>query len=264
MNTIQQHTHTYRPYCYLIGWSKLNKFYYGVRYSKRMFCLYDSGCHPDDLWVKYFTSSQYVKEYRKKHGEPDIIQVRRCFLSAEKAINWEKIVLRRILAKSNKFLNKNVAGSVIYDDEVRKKISKAGKGKIVSQETRDKISSIRKGKPRSEQTKEKIRNFQKGRIKSEETRLKLSISNKNKIISYETRQKISKAGKGRIPSQETRQKLSKIRKGRKLSESHKQKISESNKGKNLGRKLSESHKKKIGEGVRRKNSTALLPYFCVV
>ena len=36
------------PYTYLIGWSNLNKFYYGVRYGK--------GCHPSDLWVKYFGS----------------------------------------------------------------------------------------------------------------------------------------------------------------------------------------------------------------
>ena len=24
----------YQPYCYLIGWSNFNKFYYGVRYAK--------------------------------------------------------------------------------------------------------------------------------------------------------------------------------------------------------------------------------------
>ena len=47
-------------YTYLIGWTKYNIQYYGVRYAK--------GCHPDDLWKTYFTSSKYVKEFREKNG----------------------------------------------------------------------------------------------------------------------------------------------------------------------------------------------------
>ena len=59
------------PYTYLIGWSKLNKYYYGVRYAKN--------CHPSDLWTKYFTSSKYVKQFREENGEPDIIEIRKTF-----------------------------------------------------------------------------------------------------------------------------------------------------------------------------------------
>jgi len=56
------------PYTYLIVWTSLKEkiWYYGSR-SK-------IGCHPDDFWVKYFTSSKYVKELREKLGEPDIKQ----------------------------------------------------------------------------------------------------------------------------------------------------------------------------------------------
>lgn len=85
-------------YTYLIGWTKTNKFYYGVRYAK------DS--HPSDLFITYFTSSKHVKAYRKKHGNPDIIQIRKTFVERDKAIEWEHNVLRRMNLKEHKnFLN---------------------------------------------------------------------------------------------------------------------------------------------------------------
>lgn len=90
----------YQPYTYLIGWSKHSVFYYGVRYAKK--------CHPDDLWVTYFTSSKSVKTFRKEHGEPDIVEVRRTFDCYEKAILWEYKVLRRMnVVKDKKWLNKH-------------------------------------------------------------------------------------------------------------------------------------------------------------
>lgn len=88
-----------KAYTYLIGWSKFNKFYYGVRYAKN--------CKPSDLWNTYQTSSKYVKEFVKLNGDPDIIKVRRVFDSIDKARNWEHKVLRRIRATSRDiFLNK--------------------------------------------------------------------------------------------------------------------------------------------------------------
>jgi hypothetical protein len=112
----------YSPYTYLIGWSRLNTWYYGVRYARKSQCLYESGCHPDELWVTYFTSSEYVKEFREKYGEPDIIQVRKVFdcdkfskdCLAKMADKWEKTVLKRLdVLNNNKWLNKNIAGSYL-------------------------------------------------------------------------------------------------------------------------------------------------------
>lgn len=40
-------------YTYRIGWSKLNKHYYGVRYSKRS--------HPSDLWNKKVAKAKMKK-----------------------------------------------------------------------------------------------------------------------------------------------------------------------------------------------------------
>lgn len=91
------------PYTYLIGWSAQNRYYYGARWSR--------DCDPKDLWTSYFTSSKHVKEFRKKHGEPDIIQVRQVFSSVDKCRLYESKVLRRLnVIHEDKWLNKNING----------------------------------------------------------------------------------------------------------------------------------------------------------
>lgn len=88
----------YTPYTYLVGWSMLDKWYYGVRYAK--------DCHPKDLWVTYFTSSNMVKEIRETHGDPDVIQVRRVFENSKAATDWETRALKRMrVSKSERWLN---------------------------------------------------------------------------------------------------------------------------------------------------------------
>jgi hypothetical protein len=84
---------TYQPYTYLVGWSSINKWYYGVRFAKN--------CQPADLWTTYFTSSKYVALLRETHGEPDIIQIRKTFTDAKSARAWEHTVLRRTRAVNN-------------------------------------------------------------------------------------------------------------------------------------------------------------------
>ena len=75
-------------YTYLIGWSKYNKFYYGVRTAKN--------CNPKELFVSYFTSSKYVKKFIKQFGNPDIIQIRKTFNDKLKALEWEEKVINRL------------------------------------------------------------------------------------------------------------------------------------------------------------------------
>ena len=207
MKTNQQHNTIYRPYCYLIGWSKLNKFYYGVRYSKRDKCLYKSGCHPDDFWVTYFTPSQRVAEYRSLYGEPDIIQIRKTFDTAEAAAKWEGGVLRRMLKEQSKekFLNGNYNGVRVYTEEVRRKMSEGQKGRKLSEETRRKMSEAKRGKKRAPFTEEHLRKMSeglKGRKLSPEHCLMISENQK---------------GRKRPPrTEEYRRKLSEARKGKKL------------------------------------------------
>lgn len=95
------------PYCYLIGWTSLEKFYFGVKFGKN--------ANPNTFWKNYFTSSQVVNKYRLKYGEPDIIQIRKTFpiskykdleLAQEAAVKYEQTVLKRAnLIENKKFLN---------------------------------------------------------------------------------------------------------------------------------------------------------------
>lgn len=95
------------PFTYLIGWKCHDTWYYGVRYAR--------GCHPDDLWVKYFTSSPRVWNFREKHGEPDVIEVRQIFNDSLQAREWEHKVLRRLkFIDDPRWLNRSYRKRQVY------------------------------------------------------------------------------------------------------------------------------------------------------
>lgn len=147
-----------KAYTYLIGWTELNKYYYGVRYSK--------DCHPSDLFVKYFTSSKQVHKLMKQ-SEPDIIQIRKTFSTVEQAVKWESTVLRRLdVIHNDLWLNQNWKGRIRvfgpHTEETRRKMSLAHAGKTRS-----------KRGPHSEETKHKMRAAAMGRKHTEETRRKM-------------------------------------------------------------------------------------------
>jgi hypothetical protein len=164
--------YSHTPYTYLIGWSSLNKWYYGVRYSRK--------CHPDDLWSTYFTSSKKVDELRKTFGEPDVIQIRKTFNDVSKAIAWEEKVLRRLeVLKEERWLNMNVAGAIApmpgnlnprygksKSAEEISKIRNANLGKKLSEKTKQKQSLAKKGNPgipHTDQTKQLLSSLKKGK-----------------------------------------------------------------------------------------------------
>jgi hypothetical protein len=93
-----------QPYTYLIGWTGLNKWYYGRRTRR--------GCTPSELCVTYFTSSVIVHQYIKEYGLPDVICVRKVFNTVVDCIKHEVTVLTRLnAAKSNKWLNQHNGGN---------------------------------------------------------------------------------------------------------------------------------------------------------
>lgn len=109
-----------KSYTYLVGWTKHNLWYYGLKFSKN--------ADPLKFWVNYFTSSKEVKRLRKIIGEPDVIQIRRTFESTNKAIEWEYKVLKRIKAVYlDKWLNKS-AGHYLQSV---KAFTKSGKEIVV-------------------------------------------------------------------------------------------------------------------------------------
>jgi len=163
--------HKHEPFTYLIGWTSQNIWYYGVRYA--------SGCSPKDLWAKYFTSSVYVSEARKKFGEPDLIQIRKTFETAEEAIKWEINVLRKMrLHERSDFLNKSCAGSIYYDEEVKAKISNSAMG---NKRTKGYTNEYRKtrglklipGKPKGAKHSEKARKERSEMLKGKPVHINL-------------------------------------------------------------------------------------------
>lgn len=161
-----------KPYTYLIGWSKHNKFYYGVRYAKN--------CSPNDLWKTYFTSSKRVHNLRERIGEPDILQIRKKFTSKEKARLWEYKAIRRFgMISDKRFLNCHDGGAYFMNKggyslperskEHCKKISesKTGSKWSVSQKEERSKKYSGKGNPRFNKTltKEQKINLLKGQGK---------------------------------------------------------------------------------------------------
>lgn len=113
-------------YTYLIGWSKMNRWYYGCRYAKN--------CTPTDLWKTYFTSSNYVKNFRKDHGDPDIMQIRRVFDSKDKCIEWENKVLQKMnVIKEEKWLNKTNNRAIIIENKEQWKKNMTGVKKTLTE-----------------------------------------------------------------------------------------------------------------------------------
>jgi len=174
------------PYVYLIGWTKLDRWYIGCRHAKN--------CHPSELWKPYFTSSDIVKAFREEHGEPDSFKILNEFSTGEEALAFEEEKQKEYdVLNDEKWLNANIGGKKFY-------CTTAWIGKKHSEESKIKISISQIGKKLSEETKRKIRESMKGKNRgpqSKEHRQKLSNSMKGekgpwygKTRSEETKRKI--------------------------------------------------------------------------
>lgn len=110
----------HQPFTYLIKHKPSGKVYYGVRYAKK--------CSPDDLWTTYFTSSNDIRILIENDGKDAFeFQIRKTFMDAKKAIQWEKKVLRRMkVVKSTAFINRNIPGCSMFahSEETKSKMRK--------------------------------------------------------------------------------------------------------------------------------------------
>ena len=102
-------------------------------------------------------------------------------------------------------------------ERAKRNISKALKGRIVTEETRRKLSKAHKGRRVSEEAKKKIGAANRGRKHTAQARKKMSLAHKGKRKSAEHRHKIGLAHKGRKASPKTRAKMRAARKGWKPS-----------------------------------------------
>jgi len=102
------------PYTYKLIFKPTGQYYYGVRYSK--------DCHPEELFVKYFTSSKHIHKLIKEYGvDTFTYKVSKIFKTPKEAIDHEHKLLCRVNAdKNGKFINKT-----------KNKAIKSNKGLIV-------------------------------------------------------------------------------------------------------------------------------------
>ena len=150
----------------------------------------------------------------KKHGNPTVEII-------YQAENWEELcalemeyILKHYSITPNGYnVSKGGEGSlgVFKSVETREKISKALKGKPVSEAAKAHLKNmhlINTGKVRSEATKRKISEAHIGKVASAEAKANMSEARTGKVQSNETKYKISQGLTGRICSEETRLKLS--------------------------------------------------------
>ena len=118
------------PFTYLLKFKPTGQYYYGSRYCK--------GCHPEQLWKTYFTSSKIVCQLLKEHGaEAFEVKITKVFDNKESARKWEHRFLHKVKASKNaQWLNQhNGAGDFInkgglkFSEEHLRKLSEAQRGK---------------------------------------------------------------------------------------------------------------------------------------
>ena len=86
------------PYTYFIRWNEIDLNYYGRRTAK--------GCHPEEFFISYFTSSIYVADTISEFGMPDIIKIHKIFSDTDSCSIQEERFLKRVnAAKSIRWLN---------------------------------------------------------------------------------------------------------------------------------------------------------------
>lgn len=97
------------PYTYHLFHIPTQKSYYGSRFAK--------GCHPNDLWVKYFSSSPVIKDLINKYGKDSFsVKVRKVFDCPIKCQHYENKVLRRLGVPYNENWYNRHYGHVYHED----------------------------------------------------------------------------------------------------------------------------------------------------
>lgn len=143
------------PYTYIITHISTGVHYYGVQYK--------STAVPEDLGVKYFSSSKILKKLIKEEGiENFTFQVRQIFDTKEEALNWERKFLTRV----------DAANSPMWFN-LRNGSGNNSGGYSLSKVTRQRMS-----KPKSESHKKK---------------LKEHLDNKRKIPEWTHKRKVQHA-----------------------------------------------------------------------
>jgi group I intron endonuclease len=204
------------PFTYYLYHKPTQRKYYGVRYKK--------GCHPSDLWNKYFSSSRVVKLLIEKYGLDSFeFEVRKTFSNKEDAIEWEHQVLKRIgVVGKGEWINASVgksspANGRVYSEETKKKMSNSQSG--------EKNGFF--GKNHTASARQRISEGNLGKTQSDEMRKKLSEKKKGQPFSgyggnaAEVIAKRSKTNTGKKRTVEQRERMRQAQLNRKKAQCHK-------------------------------------------
>lgn len=203
-------------YTYLLKHIPTNTFYYGVRFAE--------GCHPEEFWKSYFTSSRKkIPQLREQYGDDSFaFEIRKTFDCRQKAIQWESTVLRRmkVLFKPNIWLNRTDNKAILNE-------TSPTLGRVLTEEQKAKIRNRMIGNENGKNSRFIGGHFpwNKGKRVSEEQRLHLKKICENRVPWNKGKRGVLKH------SEEWKLNHSKRLKGRKFSEEHKLNLSLSQKNK---------------------------------
>ena len=133
------------PFTYLIYCKVTDQYYYGSRYGK--------GCHPEQLWNTYYTSSKIIKQLISEHGVDNFtVKVTKLFEHKQQAREWEHRFLKKVKAATNpKWINQHKGDGKFYNkgglkltDEQRQKLSQAQKGILKPGTSKSMIGNTRR------------------------------------------------------------------------------------------------------------------------
>jgi hypothetical protein len=139
-----------KPYVYKIT-GKNNTYYYGVRWNY-------FGSPEDDLLVKYFTSSDYIKEIMSKNGvdffSGEIIKI---LNTREEALQLEYELIKKSI-NDDLCLNRAIGKCTIWDEFLLKKLSNSMQHRWEDPDYRSKIVESKKGEKNPNYMKPSWRN----------------------------------------------------------------------------------------------------------
>ncbi len=197
------------PYVYLIRHKETGVLYAGSKFAKN--------AKPSKFFVKYFTSSDRVKELGWENFE--VLEVRATKKArdheAKLLQKWYKDLGREEFCKI--FLNRNLSPGIILDEDIRRKQSST-MCKDIASGNRNPPSFL--GGHHSSDSKARIGATLKGRVLSDSTRKKISVARSGIVFTEDHCAKLSAARRGRPSTMlgkkhsiETRQKISLAKKG---------------------------------------------------
>jgi hypothetical protein len=127
--------------------------YYGRRTAK--------GCHPEDFFISYFTSSKYVADIIAEHGMPDVIKIHKIFSDVNSCCIHEYKFLSRLNVSSNLSWLNQTNGDLKWNNGGGYKLTEKTKQNMRKSKSESHIQNMRKPKSEDRILSERTKCFEK-------------------------------------------------------------------------------------------------------